>query len=316
MRSHAAQLACALILATPAGAHSQLARLDQRCTAGGGPALACRAASDMLDILGARSLRIAAGGNAVAGTASTIGRRAGMPRLALTARTTAGAIELPESSSPSTSSSATLIGFHGDLALGVLNGQSPTPTTAGLGSIDLLASAGVLMLPESHGFESNTVFTWAAGLRVGVLRESFTLPGIALSAVYRRAGEVRRGDEAVLGDPIHVRADRWSAWDASLVGGKRIAAFGVTAGAGYMRFSGTGSLRVRGGTGPVAFDEDDVAASRVHLFANLSWTALVWTLIGELGWQSGGGARGSGRSAASAASGGGPFGGIAARLTL
>jgi hypothetical protein len=300
MRLGTALFVGALVLGRPAGAIAQAAALEQRCTASGGAVQSCRAASSMLDVLAARSLRVSAGGNAVAGTASTIGRRAGTPRVAFTARVTAGSLELPELDSPSTASSSALFGFHGDLAIGVLEGVSPTATVSGLGSLDLLASAGAAWFADSHGFESTSAFTWAAGLRLGVLRESFTAPGVALTAMYRRMSDVRRGDLAT-SDLVRIEADQMSAWDASAVVGKRIAVLGLSAGGGYMRYRAEGALRVRGAAGALRFDTDDINGSRAHLFANVSWTVLLISLIGELGWQS---------------SGGGTFGGVAARLTF
>jgi hypothetical protein len=270
----------------------------------------------MLEIIGARSLRISAGGNPVAGTASTLGRRVSAPRIALTARMTAGPLELPEQNAPTSESSFLALGFHGDLVIGLFDGLSPAATVGGVASFDLLASAGTLLLSSSEGFETTSPFTWAAGLRAGVLRESFTAPGISLTGMYRRIGTIERGDAGVTQDQIHVRLEDVSAWDVNLAVGKRIALFGMTAGAGYTRHSGQGTLRVRGGSAAIETDDDDLDGHRVHLFGNLSWTIMVWSLTGEFGWQSSGGALEDARQAASGASGGGWFGGISARLTI
>lgn len=305
-----------LVAASASMASGQLAELDQRCISGGGGAASCRAASDMLDIVTARTLRIAAGGNPVAGTASTIGRRVSAPRIALTARFGAGSLALPELDAPSSESSSLTVGFHGDLVIGLFDGLSPAATVGGVASLDFLASAGTVLLSSSDGFETSSPFTWAAGLRAGILRESFTAPGISLTGMYRRIGTLERGDANVVQDPVHVRLEDVAAWDANLAIGKRISLFGVTAGGGYTRYSAQGRLRVSGGTGAIDTDSDDLDGSRVHLFTNLSWTVMVWNLTGELGWQSSGGALEDGRQPASGASGGGWFGGFSVRLTI
>jgi hypothetical protein len=73
-----------------------------------------------------------------------------------------------------------------DAAVGILSGWSIAPTIGGFASLDLIGSVGHLMMPDEF---SEAGKSWAVGARVGILRESFTAPGVSVTgiAVYRIA---------------------------------------------------------------------------------------------------------------------------------
>src|SRR5690606_2935207 len=87
--------------------------------------------------------------------------------------------------------------FIGSLALdgaaGVFRGFSPLPTVGGVGSLDVLAGIGLVFPPTGAGFRGGSKGTWALGARLGILRESFTFPGVSVTGMYRRFGRVQIG---------------------------------------------------------------------------------------------------------------------------
>lgn len=270
----------------------------------------CRAASELATVMMVRSGGIAAAGNPVAGTASTMGRRLpGVPRITFSARRSAGSADLPAEAGAGSSTSASA--WSGEVAVGLLEGLSPLPTFGGLLSLDLLGSVSLVQFPSADGFRTRAPSSFAVGARLGVFRESFTLPGISVSAMYRQTGRMTYGDIGLRTRDLHVRLDRSRTWSARAVAGKRIGLFGFTAGAGFDRHSGRGRYRVREDTGEVAeFEFRSLEADRSLLFAGASWTLLVFNFSGEVGWQ-----LDAGRDEGAAGSGG-LFAGLAARLTF
>lgn len=308
--------ALALALAPAHVAAQKLLGLEGQCVAGAASAAACAGAVETLDVLLGRVPRIAAGGNPVPGTASTIGRRIGAPRVTLAARVSGGRFEVPGEATPSDAEGTGAGSLNVDVSIGLLNGFSPAPTVGGVGSVDLLASAGTVLMPSSVGFPGDKPFTWMAGLRLGILRESFTAPGISLSGTYRRVGRLERGDVAPAANSSHIRLDDLSQVAVSAAIGKRLTLLALTAGVGYDWYSGEARVRVAGAGGGSHEVNESIDDARAHLLANLGWTVRVWTLSLELGWQSSGNTFGDGRSSVSGVGGGGLFASLAARLTI
>jgi len=233
------------------------------------------------------------GGNPVPGTASTLGMRIGrLPRVSVGGRLTGVWLDQPNILNVNRLGERdfSLTSLNADAAVGLFQGFSPAPTVGGVLSIDLLGSMGMLFLPEDEGFGDGSSFTWALGARLGVLRESFTLPGASVSVMYRRVGDV------TYGDPLLSSTDAFydlslSIWSLRAAVSKRLFALGATAGVGYDRYSSDVRFGFvnPGTTGPEAFrigfngfDND-----RFLVFGNLSWTLLILHIVGELGWQEG-----------------------------
>jgi len=310
-------LAAILVIVPAAEAHAQVGALESGCVTAGGESFACRASADIAEILTARALIIAEGGNPVPGAASTIGLRVpGMPRVGLTARLSAARIELPAPQAGRTVTS-TGLGWNADVVVGLIDGIPAFETVGGIGSIDLLGSVGVIRLPSGEGFRSRSPFTWAAGARVGILRESFTVPGISLSGMFRHMGSLRH--EGSLADPAvdGVTVSGTNAWSTRAVIGKRVATIGLAGGVGYTTLSTGAAVRVPAvAGGSLEARDDDLDIDRFSVFGSATWTHLVFSLTGELGWQSGGGSLEAGRDPASDASGGGLFLSLAGRLII
>ena len=196
------------------------------------------------------------------------------------------------------------------MAVGLLDGFSPLPTVGGLLSIDLVASVSLVQFPAADGFRTRAPSSFAVGARLGVLRESFTLPGLSVSAMYRRTGRVSFGDIGLQTRDVHVRLDRVGTWSTRAVLGKRLGPLGFTAGAGYDRSTSRGAYRVPGpGGAPAAFGLESPATKRRIVFAGASWTVLVFNFSAEAGWQ-------TAASDDSAAGNAGPVAGAAVRMTF
>lgn len=283
----------------------------------------CNLMIQALDILQPPLGLAVSGGNPVPGTASTLGLRLGsIPRLSLGGRVTFVGVDLPQvlDFNRNQEIDFTLTGLSIDAALGVLQGKSPLPTLGGVGSVDLLASIGILPLPTGAGFRSGSPFTWALGLRGGIFRESFTVPGLSISAIYRHLAR------STLGDPELVETDGFLTLSVSTLSlrgavSKRILGFGVTAGAGYDLYSSNGKFGFRN-PDPSGVPEFQLGLSRLRnnrtsLFGNLSYTLLILHLVGELGWQQGADLISAPLPAnARIDTGGHIFGGVAARISI
>ncbi|HUP88629.1 MAG TPA: hypothetical protein VM100_04745 [Longimicrobiales bacterium] len=222
-----------------------------------------------------------AGGNPVPGASSTLGMRIGrIPRVSVAARGSAVHID------PSTAMSVNL-----DVAVGLYSGMTLAPTIGGFASIDLIGSVGRMGLKDDAGFESDPT-SWAIGARIGILRESFTVPGVAVSATYRKIGDVRWGNATNINE--FTLADN-SVTSVRATIGKRLFVFGATAGVGYDRFASDLNI------GAAVFKN-----TRRTAFIDATWTMLVLNLVAEGGVQTGGDSPNSS----------GYFASLAARLVL
>ncbi len=137
----------------------------------------------------------------------------------------------------------------------------------------------------------NDVTGYGIGARIGLLRETFTAPGISLSIVHKWFGRLQLGDldadeNSQLG--IDMRA-------LSFRGGlsKRFVALGVALTLGYDNFSSDVDFSLRvpgesfGAEVPVVPGSDpfDLDSGRFSAFLDLSYVALFVNFVGELGWQ-------------------------------
>lgn len=227
------------------------------------------------------------GGNPVPGTASTLGMRLGSyPRISLASRVTLAPTTVPPLTDRSTDDSRTawLTGLSLDGTVGLLPGFSPLPTVGGVLSVDAIARASVAPLPSDKGFDG-AVWGWLVGVRVGALRESFTLPGVSLTGSYGRSSEVEMGDAAGAATDGFWQGSI-SDLKATLAAGKRIGALGLTGGVAWDRYES--DIRIGYRPSPVAAQvvaETDAVTERWSGFVNASWTLLVLHAALELGWQ-------------------------------
>lgn len=328
MRSYVKGLLLTLVAAACLLAPSPLAaqRSDALDQCGSLPleaAQRCNLMVQTIDILQPPMGLVVSGGNPVAGTASTLGMRLGsFPRISVGGRATFLGVDIPQilDNSRAGEIDVNLPALNLDVAVGILQGGSPLPTLGGVGSVDLLASIGVLPLPGGAGFRSGSSFTWALGLRGGIFRESFTAPGLSLSAVYRHLAE------STLGDTDLVETDGFLKLNVSnlsfrAAASKRILGLGLTAGAGYDIYSSSGQFGFVDSVSPLGGEErvgfSRFRNTRTSLFTNISYTLLILHLVGELGWQQGADEIDATLPAsARIGTGGRLFGGIAARISI
>lgn len=256
----------------------------------------CENVADAVAIVQPRLGIALAGGNPVPGTASTLGMRIGaIPRISLALRVTAAELDLPPVERITDDDDVRLAvgSIDADVSVGLFQGFSLVPTVAGFGSVDLLGSIGTIPLPRGEGFDDASPLTWAAGARVGILRESFTAPGLSLSVMYRAFGDVAYGSETLSDRDAFFRVEDYHMTSIRGVIGKRLLGFGLTGGIAWDRYSADVAARVRD---PAVLDptrvlliaEDDIETSRIAYFANASLTFLIVSIVAEAGWQQGG----------------------------
>lgn len=289
MRTTAAAV-LVLALAGPASPGSaQVAELTARCSDASGGAPWCAAGAAAYQAVVAGMGLAAAAGSEIPGTSSTLGWRRGLgPRLAVSARFTGARIPLPAVDQAYASRLAGLrslvSGASLDAAVGVFDGFRTAPLYGGILALDAIASVGILRLPRADGFQGNA-FSAGIGARLGLLRESFDVPGISISAMRRFFGEARLGAD---GAPATLRLES-AATSVRAVIGKDLSAAGVVVGAGWDRYSGDATLEGAAATGgrSAGVALTGPAVDRLLFFGALSRTWQVMQVTGEIGWAAG-----------------------------
>ena len=257
-----------------------------------------------------------AGGNPTLGTASTGGVRLGvLPRVSGGLRINAVQVKVPnileEDAGVEDDRSFFAPALGANVSIGLSPGMSLAPTIGGFGANDLLGSATWIPtnLVDVEGIEDGSEnISWGAGVRVGIIRESFLTPGVSVSAMYRRLGTFRYGDVCPAGqvdaggvvtctgsgDEGEFAFDLTN-WSGRAAVSKRLLGLGLTAGVGYDRFTSDGEFAFRGepigvvpGTRRIyRFEDLEVESDRWSAFLDGSFTLLLATLTAEVGWMQG-----------------------------
>ncbi|HEX6911688.1 MAG TPA: hypothetical protein VF142_14900 [Longimicrobium sp.] len=302
--------AAALLCAAPLAAQNDIGTV---CTAVPVPAAEeCAIVAQAVDAAQPQLGILLAGGNPILGTASTGGVRLGLiPRVSLTGRVNVVAARLPdiraeaEGETEQFAVPAPAVGAN--LSIGLTQGFSVAPMIGGFGAVDLLGSVSVLPLSLLDDFGDNA-FSWGAGARVGLVRESFVTPGVSVSLMYRDLGDVSFG-EVCSGTEVPVGDNRstctttdddfgevefgLSNWSARAAVSKRLLGLGLTAGVGYDKFDTDANFGFRAPGPPVGAEQvyrfEDIAVDndRWSAFLDASFTILVASLVGEVGWMQG-----------------------------
>ena len=313
---------CVLLLSVRSGSAvgQTLEPFITQCAAGGSAELLtpCQSA-----VLAAQSIR---GGIAVvdrlgaslSGSSSTIGRRLGSaPRVSGDVRLRMARFRMPDLLGGGTGTAGENVvdayGVNGSVAVGVLDGFSLMPTVGGLLSLDLLASGSLIFLGESDGFASNEGI-FSVGGRLGIFRESFTLPGVTVS-VMQSFGQSVDWTAGVNASQIDTDI---SATSVRAIVGKDFFTLAVLAGFGWNWDRGEMRVQVPDPTIPggqgIGF-VGDLTTRRPVYFGGISITRLVFQFSIEGGW-AGGYEELAGYSGAYDPGGVTPFVSVAGRLTI
>ncbi len=293
IRPVAVRLGLLALLWAPGGGSAQSASdLAGQCVAASGDATLCaRVAGAGRDLAGYVGLLIAPGAE-LSGQASTLGRRlGGMPRIAASLRAGGTRVVRPSLDSVGGSEESGFVtSVQATLGLGLFDGVQVLPTVGGLFSLDVIASGALLLFSESDGFGGDGASARAQalsiGARVGILRESFTLPAVTVSASRRFVGDLAFG-EVGSGNAAQVLLDPGITSIRATIG-KDLFAFGILAGVGWDAFSSETTARV--GIGSSAFIQRTATLeeSRLTYFGGVSKQigVIAW-ISGEVGWTTG-----------------------------
>ncbi len=287
--AHALAPVLALALAgLPSPARAQtLAGLASRCGHASGGAAWCALGAAAYGAVAAGVGLATSGGGDIPGTSSTLGRRGGRgSRIAVSARLNAARVPLPAiegASSPPPVLRSLVSVASLEAAVGLFDGVRAAPRHGGILALDAIASVGIVRLPRGDGFQGN-VPTAGLGVRLGLLRESFGVPGISVSAMHRFIGEARVGaDDA----PVALGV-RPAATSVRAMIGKDLAVAGVLFGAGWDRYSGHADLEGPFPAGGIrGLSLAGPAVRRLLFFGAVARTWQVFRGTAELGWASG-----------------------------
>ena len=229
-------------------------------------------------------------GASLSGSSSTIGRRLGSaPRVSVDVRLRMARFRMPDLLGGGTGAAGENVvdayGVKTSVAFGVLDGVSLMPTVGGLLSLDLLASASLLFLGESDGFLGNEGILSVGG-RLGIFRESFTLPGFTVS-VTQSFGQSVDWTAGVNGSQIDTDI---SATSVRAIIGKNFFTLAVSGGMGWNWDRGSMGVQVPdptipGGRGMGSMN--DLTTRRSVYFGGISITRLVFQFSVEGGWAGG-----------------------------
>lgn len=273
-----------LVGAAPSAAQDR-ANLAERCAVAGGGTLACRdAALGVEAVVGGVGLAFS-GGNEFPGSASTLGHRFGTtPRVAGSVRAGLVDVSVPAiggSSAEAGESSSWVPSLQAAVAVALFDGFRPRPTVGGVLAVDVMATAGLAFLPSGGGYDG-AVSAFGYGVRLGLVRESFSLPGVTASLVRRHGGSLRwDGAEGAVAGAVELDGVTTTSLRATV--GRELMALGIQAGLGWDRASAAGAARA--GSAEVSFD--GFSADRMLFFGGVTATWLVTQVHGELAYASG-----------------------------
>lgn len=236
-----------------------------------------------------------AGGNPVLGTASPIGTKFRfIPRIHLGGRITFVGAAIPDVLDFPDDPQAPL-GLREfsvpmpqlDVSVGLFDGVRLGSTLAGLGSVELLGSLGPMILPAGEGFENDATGV-GLGARIGLIRESFTAPGLSLSGQYKWAGRIRygsvaRGDDAQFGMDLSATAFRLGL-------SKSFVAIGLAFTVGWDHYQSDVDFGLADADGALvavvpAGEPLSLSQDRWSAAVDVSYIVLFLNIAAELGWQ-------------------------------
>ncbi len=313
---------CVLLLSGRSGSAmgQALEPFITQCAVGGSPELLTSCQSAVLGVQAIRGGIVIADrmGASLSGSFSTIGRRPGSsPRVSADVRLRMARFNMPDLLGGGTGTAGEnavdAYGVNGSVAVGVLGGFSLMPTVGGMLSLDLLASGSLVFLGKSDGFAGNEGI-FSVGGRLGIFRESFTLPGVTVSVMQSFGQSVNWTAGA---NASQIDTDI-SATSVRAIVGKDFFTLAVLAGFGWSWDRGEMRVQVPDPTIPggqgIGF-VDNLTTRRPVYFGGISITRLVFQFSIEGGW-AGGYEELAGYSGAYDPGGVTPFVSVAGRLTI
>ena len=258
-------------------------------------------------------------GSDVPGSPSTLGRRLGsVPRISVSVSATGMWLGMPRIAGSSAQAiedveTFALVGLRGSAAAGILDGFQLAPSVGGILSLDVVGSYSLLRLPEGAGFTGPSTGI-GGGARVGLLRESFTLPGISVSAARRWHGDIQAGSIGD-GNPGEVETGLTVSSLRATVG-KNWFVLGLMGGVGWDRYEGDVRVAVTRGAGDAGSVSGQVKTERTLYFVAGWFNFLVSQLSVEAGLANGVSDPFTGRAGGYDPSGRSLFAAAAFRITL
>ena len=295
---------------TPSPAAAQSSdQLAADCTAAGGTMASCSVSATAASWMTRGAGLLAAASTVTPDLHRTVGRRTpgGTPRSGFDLRVAFAPFSHP--TLPNTGTGAierTQLAIGAGAVFGLFEGLQLYPAVGGVLSVDALLGFSWIMLPESEGYEGRTTVRTFGG-RLGLVRESFSVPGIALT-VLRSLGDnvIYTGDAGVITVDPSTTATR-------LAIGKDLLGLGLHAAVGRDWTSSNARLGVLDAEGVTAIFDGELDGSRTVAQGGVSLNFLVIRGQADLGWAFGGG----GPSHPGLDSEGGSlFGSLAVRLIL
>lgn len=239
-----------------------------------------------------------AGGNPVLGTASPIGTKFRfIPRIYLGGRINFVWAAIPDvrgypedPQAPLGTREFSVPMPQLDVSVGLFEGVRIGSLWGGLGSVELLGSLGPMILPAGEGFENDATGV-GLGARIGLMRESFTAPGLSLSAEYQWAGRVRHGSVA-RGDDAQFGMDL-SATSFRLGLSKSFVAIGLALTVGWDHYQSDVDFGVADADGALvtivpAGEPLSLSENRWSAAVDVSYIVLFLNIAAEFGWQESG----------------------------
>lgn len=269
----------------------QMAALD------GGAGLLCENAVASIQLLQPELGLLLAGGNPVLGTASPVGTKfRWMPRFQFGGRISFAWAEIPDIRvAPGEAAGAGTRSFamampQLDLSVGVFDGLRIGKTLGGFGAVEVVGSLSTLILPDGEGFEEAATGL-GLGARIGLLRESFTAPGLSVTGMYKRFGHVEygreRSGETNFGLDMETASFRFGL-------SKSFVSFGLGLTLAYDSYWSDVDLAVAraglvGLDAPVVVIPEaeplELQTERWSAFLDVSYIVLFFSVTAELGWQ-------------------------------
>ena len=227
-----------------------------------------------------------AGGGSFPVSPSTAGHRMfGSPRLRVDLGTTAVTFRHPDLARPALvggfdpSRRRVLGATRLSVGAGILEGFSPLPTVGGIGSLDLVGELRHIAY-FGGGEGPDATFGWGVGGHLGLLRESFTLPGVTISMTHRRAGTIHYRPGGIAGAGTDVALDPRVTSLRGVVG-KDLLFLGLSGGVQRDRMHGGQEISL-GGI-PIQLPAS-THQTRTTWFGGVNLTWVVAQLSAEVGW--------------------------------